>query len=64
MTGRTASPLELLDTKHWETRQELATAMFYWIEGWYNPRRRHSGLDCRLPADYEKIKQSATEIVA
>lgn len=56
--------LELLDTKSWATRDELATAMFSWIEGWYNPRRRHSALDYRSPAEYEKIKQSAPEIAA
>ena len=28
--------LELLDTKTWETRDELANAIFEWIECWYN----------------------------
>ena len=35
---------ELLDRRHWTSRVELASAIFEWIEGWYNPRRRHSGL--------------------
>jgi transposase InsO family protein len=56
--------LELLDTRTWSTRQQLATAMFSRIEGWYNPRRRHSALDFRSPAEYEKINQSAPEIAA
>ena len=30
--------LELLDTKEWQTRDELATAIFEWIECWYNPK--------------------------
>jgi putative transposase len=34
--------LELLDEHHWESRQQLAQAIFEWIEVWYNPRRRHS----------------------
>jgi putative transposase len=56
--------LELLDTKAWASRQELAGAMFSWIEGWYNPRRRHSSLDYNSPAEYERINQLATEIAA
>ena len=36
--------LELLDRKAWATRQELANAIFEWIEAWYNPARRHSAL--------------------
>ena len=34
--------LELLDRKTWDTRAELASAIFEWIEGWYNPQRRHT----------------------
>jgi putative transposase len=26
--------LELLDTRQWATRQELASAIFEWIEAW------------------------------
>ena len=33
--------LELLDSQVWFTRNELANAMFRWIESWYNRRRRH-----------------------
>ena len=35
---------ELLDTRRWDTRAELGSAIFEWIEGWYNPRRRHTAL--------------------
>ncbi len=56
--------LELLDSKTWATRQDLAAAMFSWIEGWYNPRRRHSALGYHSPADYERIKTQATELAA
>ena len=34
--------LELLDEHHWRRRDQLALAIFDWIEAWYNPRRRHS----------------------
>ena len=29
-------------------------AVFDFIEGWYNPHRRHSALDYRAPIDYER----------
>jgi putative transposase len=45
--------LELLDEHRWETRDELANAIFEWIEAWYNPRRRHSYCDMLSPIDYE-----------
>ena len=44
---------ELLDQHHWETRDQLARAMFEWIETWYNPRRRHSYNEGLSPIDYE-----------
>ena len=38
----------------YRTRDEARTDLFYYIEGFYNPRRRHSALDYLSPADYEK----------
>ena len=35
---------ELLDTREWDTGEQLASAMFESIEAWYNPHRRHSGI--------------------
>lgn len=45
--------LELLDEHRWTSRQQLALAVFDWIEAWYNPRRRHSYCGMLSPADYE-----------
>jgi putative transposase len=45
--------LELLDQHRWDTGQQLALAIFDWIESWYNPRRRHSYCHGLSPADYE-----------
>jgi putative transposase len=45
--------LELLDEHHWSTRHQLASAIFDWIECWYNPRRRHSYCGQLSPIDYE-----------
>lgn len=44
---------ELLDQHTWATREQLALALFEWIETWYNPRRRHSYNDGLSPTDYE-----------
>ena len=51
--------LELLDRQSWATRQELANAIFEWIEAWYNPRRRHSALGNLSPIDYERHHTAA-----
>ena len=47
---------ELLNTREWETRTELANAIFDWIETWYNPKRRHSYCQMLSPIDYETAK--------
>lgn len=44
---------ELLDTQRWATKAELASAIFEWIEAWYNPRRRHSSLGMLSPVEFE-----------
>ena len=51
--------IELLDRRYWRTRSELATAMFEWIEAFYNPTRRHSGLDYRSPVEFERLHKTA-----
>jgi putative transposase len=45
---------ELLDRHHWPDRQTLRTAIFDFIEVFYNRQRRHSTLDYTSPADYEQ----------
>jgi putative transposase len=44
---------ELIYRQTWPTRAEARTAVFEYIEGWFNPRRRHSTLGYLSPADYE-----------
>jgi putative transposase len=46
---------ELLDRQRWRTRVELANAIFEYIEGFYNRRRRHSALDWMSPVRFESI---------
>ena len=50
---------ELVDRQSWPTKAELRTAVFDYIECFYNPRRRHSSLDYHSPAEYERINQRA-----
>jgi putative transposase len=45
---------ELLDRHDWPTRQALRTAVFDFIEVFYNRQRRHSTLDYASPATYER----------
>ncbi|MCT2282688.1 IS3 family transposase [Micromonospora chalcea] len=49
---------ELLDRRPWPTRAAARAAIFDWIEGWYNTRRRHSTLDYMSPAEYEETGYS------
>jgi putative transposase len=50
---------ELLDRYPWPTRAGLRTAIFDFIEVFYNRQRRHSTLDYRPPATYEQHHISA-----
>jgi putative transposase len=47
--------LEVLDTRTWKTREELANAIFEWIECWYNPKRRHSSIGMHSPVTFEAL---------
>jgi putative transposase len=45
---------ELLNRRRFKSQAEAKMAIFEWIEGWYNPRRRHSSLGYRSPMIYER----------
>ena len=45
---------ELLDRRAFASRAEARLAVFEFIEGWYNPHRRHSALGYTSPVDYER----------
>ena len=48
---------ELLDREDFATRAEARMAVFEFIEGWYNPHRRHSALAYQSPMAYEEKHQ-------
>ena len=50
---------ELLERVTVRTPAEARTAVFDFIEGWYNPTRRHSALDYRSPIDFEQLAPHA-----
>ncbi|WP_088318638.1 IS3 family transposase [Kineosporia sp. R_H_3] len=45
--------IELLEAGVWPTRAIAQAAIFEYIEGWCNTRRRHSTLGYLSPAAYE-----------
>jgi putative transposase len=45
---------ELLDRRRFRSQAEARMAVFGFIEGWYNPRRRHSALGYLSPMEYER----------
>ena len=53
---------ELIDRRSWKSFAEARMAIFTWIEGWYNPRRRHKGLGQKSPVNFEKELQLSTNI--
>jgi putative transposase len=45
---------ELLDRHRFRSQAEARMAVFEFIEGWYNPRRRHSAIGYLSPVNYER----------
>jgi transposase InsO family protein len=45
---------ELLNRQRFHTHAEARMEIFAYIEGWYNSRRHHSGLDYLSPIEYER----------
>ncbi len=48
---------ELVHRRRFVTRQEARTAVFAWIETWYNRKRRHSTLGYLSPEAFERQYQ-------
>ena len=46
---------ELLSRRRFKSQAEAKMAIFDWLEGWYNPHRRHSALGRRSPVNYERL---------
>jgi len=48
---------ELLSRRRFRSQAEAKMAVFEWLEGCYNPHRRHSSLGYRSPVNYERAHQ-------
>ena len=55
---------ELVYRRRWASREEARTAVFAWIEGWYNRKRRHSALGYLSPEEFEKQQQQSLKAAA
>jgi transposase InsO family protein len=55
---------ELIHHRAWPTRKAATSAIFNYIEGWYNTRRRHSTLSYLSPATFESTRATTHEQVA
>jgi putative transposase len=51
---------ELIEREQFTSRAEARMAIFKFIEGWYNPHRRHSALDYESPMRYEQSYAAQT----
>jgi putative transposase len=54
--------LEVLDSRTWETRADLANAIFEWVECFYNTERRHSSLGMLPPVVFETLHPDQTSL--
>jgi putative transposase len=52
---------ELLDRRRFHSPAEARPAIFRFIEGWYNPHRRHSALGQQSPMTYERNAAASPE---
>jgi putative transposase len=55
---------ELLDRRKFQTKAAARMAIFQFIEGWYNPGRRHSALGYMSPINYERSANGRLESVS
>ena len=48
---------ELLERRRFRSHAEARMAVFEFIEGWYNPRRRHSAIGYLSPVNYKRSQR-------
>ena len=55
---------ELIYRNRFKTKDEARLVVFKYIEGFYNPTRRHSALGYKSPAEYEKMLMATEQTAA
>jgi putative transposase len=53
---------ELLDRHRFQTHTQARMTVFHFIEGFYNPSRRHSALRYLSPIEYERKRDKLTNL--
>ena len=53
---------ERIYRQSWPTRAQARATVFEYIEGWYNPRRRHSTLGYLSPIEFERHHIELAEV--
>ena len=51
---------EVVNRRRFQSQTEARMAIFQWLEGWYNPHRRHSALGYLSPINYKRRQLPAT----
>jgi putative transposase len=55
---------ELIDRRVWKSFAQARMEIFTWIEGWYNPRRRHGGIGQKSPVNFEREHATRRTVAA
>ena len=55
---------ELIDRYKFPTQAEAKMAVFDYIEGFYNPRRRHSSIGQMSPVNFERLHRAGVRAEA
>ena len=50
---------ELIERRRLGNQAEAKMAVFDFIEGWYNPHRKHSALHYQSPINFERRREAA-----
>ena len=53
---------EVIRGRPLKSRSQARSEMFSFIEGWYNPRRRHSALGYKSPSEFEALALEAAAV--
>jgi hypothetical protein len=61
LVGEDDSTIKMLDRRRSRAQAEARMAVFQFIEGFYNPSRRHSALGDLSPIEYERSAKTTLE---